>query len=235
MKEKEIDGVGGTLRKRRMLRGESHEAVHQHTRIPKRFLAAMEEERFDELPGPVYLRGFLKTYCDHLDMPFEPLWQAIQGAPAGGGASGPQGQEVPSQGAAAPAKTGRKMVLPLTESTLIPALLFTGLLIFGGMLWVLKAPGEAPAAGERPGARAALGGQRLRLSALADCWVHLLDGGSLLFEGNVPAGTTQEWRGEAGFKLKAAPLGAVRVELDGSVLVLKDVPRDSDGAFLIAR
>jgi cytoskeleton protein RodZ len=74
--------VGGVLRAARMKRGLSLEAVAQQTRISKRFLEALEEDRFDEFPAFVYMRGFLKSYCEHLDVPFAELWAQIQPAAA---------------------------------------------------------------------------------------------------------------------------------------------------------
>lgn len=70
--------VGGVLRAARLKRGLSLEAVAQQTRISKRFLEALEEDRFDEFPAFVYMRGFLKSYCEHLDLPFADLWAVIQ-------------------------------------------------------------------------------------------------------------------------------------------------------------
>jgi transcriptional regulator with XRE-family HTH domain len=74
--------VGAVLRAARMKRGLSIEAVAQQTRISKRFLEALEDDRFDEFPAFVYMRGFLKSYCEHLDVPFAELWAMIQPAAA---------------------------------------------------------------------------------------------------------------------------------------------------------
>jgi transcriptional regulator with XRE-family HTH domain len=74
--------VGSVLRAARLKRGLSLEAVAQQTRISKRFLEALEEDRFDEFPAFVYMRGFLKGYCEHLDLPFAELWAKIQPAAA---------------------------------------------------------------------------------------------------------------------------------------------------------
>lgn len=70
--------IGAVLRAARLKRGLSLEAVAQQTRISKRFLQALEEDRFDEFPAFVYMRGFLKSYCEHLDVPFAELWAVIQ-------------------------------------------------------------------------------------------------------------------------------------------------------------
>jgi len=42
--------------------------VERATRIGTRFLAALEEERFDRLPAPAYARTFLCGYADFLGL-----------------------------------------------------------------------------------------------------------------------------------------------------------------------
>ena len=56
-------GVGSMLRSARLQKGLSLEAVEAETRIRRRFLEAIEEERYDQLPGVVYARGFVKLYA----------------------------------------------------------------------------------------------------------------------------------------------------------------------------
>ena len=70
--------IGAALKAARLKKGQSLEAVSQQTRISKRFLSALEENRFEEFPALAYLRGFLKSYCDYLDLDFEAFWRAIQ-------------------------------------------------------------------------------------------------------------------------------------------------------------
>lgn len=69
--------IGPILRAARLKRGQSLEAVAQQTRISKRFLEALEENRFEQFPAVVYLRGFLKGYCEHLDVNFEEIWNML--------------------------------------------------------------------------------------------------------------------------------------------------------------
>ncbi|NLG68077.1 MAG: helix-turn-helix domain-containing protein, partial [Firmicutes bacterium] len=55
--------LGAMLREAREARGLSLQAVSERTRIRAPFLEAIEEGRYEELPGPVYTRGFLKLYA----------------------------------------------------------------------------------------------------------------------------------------------------------------------------
>src|SRR5581483_8094101 len=42
--------------------------VERSTHIRVRYLAALEDERFDILPGPAYARGFLRTYAEFVGL-----------------------------------------------------------------------------------------------------------------------------------------------------------------------
>jgi flagellar biosynthesis protein FlhG len=51
--------TGALLRKIREARGLDLSEVSQRTKIGERYLRSIEDERFDELPAPVYVRGFV--------------------------------------------------------------------------------------------------------------------------------------------------------------------------------
>jgi hypothetical protein len=42
--------------------------AERDTRIRAEYLGALEDERFDALPGPAYTKGFLRTYADYLGL-----------------------------------------------------------------------------------------------------------------------------------------------------------------------
>ena len=65
--------IGNKLRAARLKKGRTIDAVNQETRISKRFISAMEEDRFEEIPGGSYLKSFLKGYCEYLDIDFNEL------------------------------------------------------------------------------------------------------------------------------------------------------------------
>jgi cytoskeletal protein RodZ len=55
--------LGNYLRDHRERRGMSAAELSRVTRIPLASLEAIETDRFDELPGEVFVRGFLKAYA----------------------------------------------------------------------------------------------------------------------------------------------------------------------------
>lgn len=58
-----MESIGNHLRRERELRHLSLEELAQTTRIPLRNLLLIEDDRFDELPGDVFTRGFLRAYA----------------------------------------------------------------------------------------------------------------------------------------------------------------------------
>ena len=60
--------IGESLREARNRRGFSAADVHKAIRIRERYLTALEEERWDMLPGEAYTKGFLRTYSEYLGL-----------------------------------------------------------------------------------------------------------------------------------------------------------------------
>ncbi len=60
--------IGSTLRESRTRQGLELDDAERATRIRARYLAALEEERFDQLPAEAYAKAFLRTYADFLGL-----------------------------------------------------------------------------------------------------------------------------------------------------------------------
>jgi len=60
--------IGDSLREARQRRSIEFIQVEQATKIRTKYLRALEEEQFDQLPSPTYVKGFLQTYADHLGL-----------------------------------------------------------------------------------------------------------------------------------------------------------------------
>lgn len=74
--------VGQALRAAREARGESLADVAYALRLAQRQVEAMELEHFDELPGPTFVRGFVRNYAKYLGIDAEPLLGRLGGAPS---------------------------------------------------------------------------------------------------------------------------------------------------------
>ncbi len=60
--------IGSTLREARMRARIDISEVEASTKIRAKYLRAMENEEWDLLPGPVYVKSFLRTYGDYLGL-----------------------------------------------------------------------------------------------------------------------------------------------------------------------
>jgi hypothetical protein len=60
--------IGSSLRDSRMRQKLDVTDVERDTRIRARYLIALEEERFEDLPGSAYAKGFLRTYANYLGL-----------------------------------------------------------------------------------------------------------------------------------------------------------------------
>ncbi|MFI5298282.1 MAG: helix-turn-helix domain-containing protein [Polyangiales bacterium] len=58
-----MGSVGARLSRERTRRGFTLEEVSRGTRIPLTSLQRLEADRFDDLPGEVFVRGFIKSYA----------------------------------------------------------------------------------------------------------------------------------------------------------------------------
>jgi cytoskeletal protein RodZ len=58
-----MEPVGQFLRRRREERQMSVEEIARSTRVPIDSVTRIEADQFDELPGEVFVRGFLKSYA----------------------------------------------------------------------------------------------------------------------------------------------------------------------------
>ena len=60
--------LGAVLREMRLAHGRTPANVAADLRIRQVYIAAMEDGRFDDLPGPTYAVGFVRAYADYLGL-----------------------------------------------------------------------------------------------------------------------------------------------------------------------
>src|SRR5215216_440782 len=60
--------IGSSLREARLRQGYDLAEAEAGTKIRSKYLDALEEERFDVLPAPTYVKGFLRSYADFLGL-----------------------------------------------------------------------------------------------------------------------------------------------------------------------
>jgi len=65
--------IGTTLRDARTRQSLDFPELEELTKIRPKYLRALEDERFDILPAPTYVRGFLRSYADALGLESQPF------------------------------------------------------------------------------------------------------------------------------------------------------------------
>ena len=224
--------VGSVLRAARLKRGVTVESVADRTRIPKRYVTALEEDRFDEFPAPVYLRGFLKSYCDFLEIAFEPLWASV--APP---APAPVAADAKAAASSAPSESR-------PVASVSGAWVFAGVFLVVGAVWLLRPHASSPAAAPRPAVApapaaaepGAVSGadsgmarpdaarpdaapqaepKRVVVEAVDDVQTKVDVDGETVFEGRIPKGARMDWTPSKSMALTVSDASLVRVTVDG--------------------
>ena len=72
-----VDDFGARLRALRQSKGLSLEDAARHIKLSERTLLSIEEGRREDLPHPVYAKGFVRTYSQFLGMPEDELAESM--------------------------------------------------------------------------------------------------------------------------------------------------------------
>jgi cytoskeleton protein RodZ len=225
------DSVGKKLREARTRRKLSLADVEEATKIRGRYLRAIENDEWDQLPGDTYARAFIRTYGRLLGLDGERLAEEQRQAR---GAARP-GERLPrvdprprpvtrrrrsaSGGSAVPPQ----VVAALVIAVVVAALLVVGLSTGGGSNGGSAEP-EAQKTGAKAGAEQRQGhgkkpapaGHSLVLAAKGEVWICLLDGkGKPLVDGVILAPGESEGPFRSGSFSLALGNGAVTMTVDG--------------------
>ena len=60
--------IGSSLHEARTRQNLSLEEMEQRTKVRAKYLRLLEDERFEQLPGHAYTKGFLQVYADALGL-----------------------------------------------------------------------------------------------------------------------------------------------------------------------
>jgi len=65
--------IGSSLREARLRQNLDFPELEERTKIRPKYLRALEDENFDILPAPTYVRGFLRSYAESLGLDGQPF------------------------------------------------------------------------------------------------------------------------------------------------------------------
>jgi cytoskeleton protein RodZ len=230
-----VPEIGETLRAARNRRRIDLAEVEAATKIRIRYLRALENEEWDVLPGSAYARSFVRTYANYLGLDGERLADDYRRK-----VEDPIGEHYPGVEpvpASQPGSAKRPAIPRLQVSRgALAALISIGLIVL--LIGIGLAGGgdgdEQPTIGERDRRGqdrerqrpAAPPGQvSVRLSAVADVWVCMLDAeGTPVINGLILTAGAVEGPFRSRTFTVAFGNGAVDLEVNGAAAEIEDTP-----------
>jgi hypothetical protein len=212
--------IGSSLRDARTRQGLDFPELEERTKIRPKYLRALEDERFDLLPAPTYVRGFLRSYAEALGLDGQPFVDEYQSRFA-------VDEDVPIRARRVPAprrartpvgRESRIAVVALLAIAIVTALVIAAWK-FGGPEGE-AVPGLAP---QQAPSQPTAGRAKLVVSAEAgSSWmeVRMRSGtGKLLYSGTLERGQTKSFTGRR-LQLALAKPRSVSVRVNGEQLAL---------------
>jgi cytoskeletal protein RodZ len=225
-----MNDIGSQLRQAREAQDLSLEIVQKATRIKRTFLEAIEADRFEDLPGPVQVRGFVRSYASYLGLDPDQLLLKLGDAPRQSAAAPSRSSDdarIPAPGRQPFARS--ESALPLPLPVLIIGVVI--LLVVGGLLLVRAFTGEAPPptpaqpvslplsmsrTPEPAPAQAAPGRVTLTLTSSEHVWVRVTHDGITAFEGILDPDQPQTWQAELQVIVETGNGAALNAAVNGA-------------------
>jgi cytoskeleton protein RodZ len=260
--EGEGGSFGSWLRQQREIRNITLREISDNTKIGLRYLEALEEDRFEVLPAPIFAKGFLREYAKYVGLDPDEVVNfyltAEQRHRAERGGDDVSGVlPIPNPGRVPPARG-----LPLGW-LLIAAAALLALLLVAALVWALRrgrgaerldpaaettaeatpmapvpmapAPGPPPPAPPQQAPAGPHGPLVVTLSFTAECWVEaVVDRDRHISELRVQ-GESMRIEGRESVVLTLGNAGAVRGEVNGRPLRLGATPGQVVRDLLIDR
>ncbi len=221
--------IGETLRDARMRRGLDVADVEDRTKIRAKYLRALEGEEWDQLPGPTFVRTFLRTYAEVVGLdpallieeyrvshqPEEPELAPLTGPPA---AAGRERRRPPGP----PPRAVIAVVLAIAFVGFLLVLGFSADEPGGGSTATTTTPAVQPPQ-PRPNRRPAARRVTVRIAPEEPTYVCLDTGeeSEVLFEGTLDA--TRTFRDPRRLRLNLGKR-SVRVSANGDPFTIEESP-----------
>lgn len=210
--------IGSSLREARARQGLDFPELEERTKIRPKYLRALEEERFDVLPAPTYVRGFLRSYAQTLGLDPQPFVDEYNSRFAVGEEDGVlRTRRVPPRARERSSRESHLAVLALLAIAVVTALVIAA--------WRFGGPESETVPGLRtqgqPAAQPAATSGRARLVVRAvggGSWMEVRLGsetGRLLYSGTLERGQAKVFEGRR-LQLALAEPANVQVRLNGN-------------------
>ena len=228
-----MESFGARLKREREQRGVTLDDIALTTKIGKRFLTALEEEHFDQLPGGIFSKGFVRAYARHLGIDEE---QAVADYLSATAPSSPS--ELPLSDLPVEMAEQLEDREPV-RSVHVPWTLFAALLLitaFSFALWGFYSvrkqdhasshvqtaadPRVAPTntSGQSQAVNATPGSFTVAIKAREDSWISITADGKQLSEQMLVAPAEKSIEARDEIVIKAGSIGALDFSFNGKLL-----------------
>lgn len=229
---------GERLKREREMRGVGLEEISAATRISTRFLAALENERWHELPGGVFNRGFIRAVARYLGLDEEAMIAEYALVT----------RDAPQVAvwADSPARA-RAPLLPWVILAVIALLAVGGWYAWQhyAPLWqawhqpVLPPPSATPTplpppSAASPAAAAEPEILQLKIDAIKPTRVKVTADGVVKFNATMQVNQSQRFEAKEKFEVSSENSSAVLLELNGQIMMFEEPP-DAPGRITLDR
>ncbi|MCM8792456.1 MAG: DUF4115 domain-containing protein [Candidatus Omnitrophica bacterium] len=241
--------LGETLKRVRLEKRLRLEEVHQKTKIPIKFLEAIEENQSPSM-NPVYIKGLIKIYCNFLDLDYRSLLEKFPLETKGGS----EKKENAMLLATPKFKVQRFLFIKTTVIILSIILLF----MLG--LFMLKTKTKKPPSlaqnykteaashktflewpKEKTISEVADKTIKVSLRANQDCWAKVTVDGKVVFQSILKKGRSGSWEAKESIKLSLGNAGGIELyvndkpfsTLGRSGQIIRDLIIDPEGIKVI--
>ncbi len=234
-----MNSIGNTLKEARSKKAVTLEDVHAKTKIHPRVLQLLEDEKFDKLPGPLFVKSFLKTYAEFLEVDSQELIQAYE----------KEEKKEPEQ--VLFIKSPQQRVQRVGSSIhfnknllLLPGILVVAVFALWVLVGAIKMVGgwfRAPASGSSKVVAAVSQKSidprwlyhvslddfpkiasntpiKLKIRALNDVWLRITCDGKVLFESLLKKGAAESWAADRTIEIWTGNSSNMRLSINGSSL-----------------
>ena len=220
--------IGNSLREARLRQGYELPRVEADTKIRAKYLKALEEERFEVLPGETYVKGFLRTYAEYLGLDGQLYVDEFNSRFTR--EEEPLAPPRPRRQTSRSRAVESNFVIVALAGIIAVTILVVVAWKFGssgaqtsGIPPVVNTPTESTSTdtGEAPPASAPEKTKKVRLVLYAeggDCWIRVQSRsatGKLLYEGTLQAGQTQRFVDEKRIWLQLGAPAYLRGTVNG--------------------
>jgi hypothetical protein len=211
--------IGSSLREARLRQELDFPELEERTKIRPKYLRALEDEQFDILPAPTYVKGFLRSYAEALGLDGQPFVDEYNSRFAVGDEEViVRARRVPAARRDRGANESRLAVVALLAIAILTALVIAAWR-FGGPEDE-NVPGlAAQGQGQTTAARQSAGRVNLVVRAVGgDSWMEVRAGsvsGRLLYSGTLEQGQRKTFH-ERSLQLALAKPDNVAVKLNGN-------------------